>query len=283
MSTSPTTTDALRASLHERMVDLRRRYDRERLARVEDFLRLLTGERSLEIASPLQRPTLYYFPGLTNQAWHDDPPHWMPRLEAARESIREELDALMTARTEFTPYVHGSDAAYRAEKFQLRELSKDWTVYDLLDPAAVSRCPRTTGLIDELFRPQFGEPVTAQFSALRPGARIAPHCGVANFFLTTHLGLVHSEGCQIRVGDEARGWPEGKGIVFDDSFEHEVWHDGSDVRIVFLARFWHPDLTDEEIESVGALHECVIDAVGTGEGPQREALARLRSGVGRRD
>src|SRR5512143_943059 len=108
MSTSPTTTDALRARLHDRMGELRKQYGRERLERVEEFLRILTGERKREIPSPLQRPTLYFFPGLTNRAWHDDPPSWMPRLEAACGSIRAELDALRAAQAEFTPYVGGS-------------------------------------------------------------------------------------------------------------------------------------------------------------------------------
>jgi aspartyl/asparaginyl beta-hydroxylase (cupin superfamily) len=79
------------------------------------------------------------------------------------------------------------------------------------------------------------------------------------------------------VGSEARGWTEGKGLVFDDSFEHEVWHEGAETRIVLLVRFWHPELTREEIESVGALHEIVIDAAGGNESDQRKALESLRA------
>ena len=276
MTTNPATLEDLKARIDSRMEQLRDHYGSDRLARVEEFVQVMTGAKRVRPASALQRPVLYFFPGITDRAWHDTVPAWMERLEGAFPVIRRELDGLLARQADFTPYVHGSDADYRSEKFKLGALSKNWTVYDLLEPVAESQCPETSRLIGELFRPEFGEPVTAQFSALRPGARIAPHCGIANFFLTAHMGLVHSDGCSIRVGAETRGWVEGRGFVFDDSFEHEVWHDGDGVRIVFLARFWHPELTDEEIESIGSLHECVIEAAGATEGAQREALMRLR-------
>ena len=37
-------------------------------------------------------------------------------------------------------------------------------------------------------------------------------------------------------------------MVFDDSFEHEVWHDGRDPRVVLIMDFWHPDLPLEKRE-----------------------------------
>eukprot|EP00466_Bigelowiella_natans_P001279 jgi/Bigna1/138250/aug1.43_g12958 len=39
---------------------------------------------------------------------------------------------------------------------------------------------------------------------------------------------------KIGVGDEWRTWEEGKCLLFDDSFEHEVKHDGDSERIVLL-------------------------------------------------
>lgn len=43
-----------------------------------------------------------------------------------------------------------------------------------------------------------------------------------------------------------RSWKEGKVLIFDDSFEHEVWHNGTNVRLVLIVDVWHPDLTEEE-------------------------------------
>lgn len=40
-----------------------------------------------------------------------------------------------------------------------------------------------------------------------------------------------------------RGWEEGKVFIFDDSFEHEVWHNGTEFRLVLIVDVWHPELT----------------------------------------
>lgn len=40
----------------------------------------------------------------------------------------------------------------------------------------------------------------------------------------------------------------GKAYVFDDSFEHEAWHKGDETRIILIADFWHPDLSDSEVK-----------------------------------
>ena len=151
-----------------------------------------------------------------------------------------------------------------------------WSIYDLLKPAAESNCPKTVELLQRWFRGELGEPVTAQFSALRAGAHIPPHCGVSNVFLTAHLGLIVPQGCVIRVGNEKRSWSEGRGLVFDDSFEHEVWNESDSMRIVLIARFYHPVLTELEIEALGTLHERVRALLGENTAVQRELLGSLR-------
>nr|CAD7438769.1 unnamed protein product [Timema bartmani] len=45
-------------------------------------------------------------------------------------------------------------------------------------------------------------------------------------------------------------WKEGKILIFDDSFEHEVWHNGSTMRLVLIIDVWHPELTDQEKKSL---------------------------------
>jgi len=34
-------------------------------------------------------------------------------------------------------------------------------------------------------------------------------------------------------------------MFFDDSYEHEIVHDGDQMRIVLLIRFWHPELPED--------------------------------------
>ncbi len=50
----------------------------------------------------------------------------------------------------------------------------------------------------------------------------------------------------MRVGNETRMWQEGRCLIFDDSWEHEVWNDSNSDRVVLLVNFWHPDLPQEK-------------------------------------
>ena len=37
-----------------------------------------------------------------------------------------------------------------------------------------------------------------------------------------------------------RSWREGKFIILDDSFEHEVWQEGNSIRVILIVDIWHP-------------------------------------------
>ena len=87
-------------------------------------------------------------------------------------------------------------------------------------------CPVTLRLLDsipeaaDMARRGVGE---STFSALHGGAHLKPHCGSTNCRLTCHLPLMCPPGCSIRCGDEERAYREGELMIFDDSWEHEVW------------------------------------------------------------
>ena len=83
---------------------------------------------------------------------------------------------------------------------------------------------------------------------LMPGTRLRAHCGPTNARLRAHLGLVVPEGnIRIRCGDEPpRRWAEGEVLVFDDSYEHEVWNETDQPRLVLILDLWHPMLDTDE-------------------------------------
>ena len=108
--------------------------------------------------------------------------------------------------------------------------------------------------------------VRVRACGVRAGTHLAAHCGPSNFRLRCHLGLVVPSGVRIRVGDEVREWEAGKCLIFDDSFEHEVWHDGDEDRVVLICDLWHPDV-DLERGIMPLLNER-----------QREALAHAQAG-----
>ncbi len=84
---------------------------------------------------------------------------------------------------------------------------------------------------------------TAWFSILAPGYHIPAHTGVTKGILRAHLGLVipRKRGkCRIRVDDETRAWEAGKVFVLDDTYNHEVWNDTDEERVILLFDFDRP-------------------------------------------
>ena len=60
-----------------------------------------------------------------------------------------------------------------------------------------------------------------------------------------HLGLVTPEGPVMKLGKREIRWKAGEAFLFDDSFEHEVWHNGTQMRGVLYVSVWHPELWHE--------------------------------------
>lgn len=98
--------------------------------------------------------------------------------------------------------------------------------------------PKTASLLEKVPRLQ-----TAMFSILAPGYHIPAHKGVTKGILRCHLGLIipaDRENCRIRVDDEIVAWEEGGIFVFDDTYEHEVWNDTDEERVILLFDFDRP-------------------------------------------
>jgi beta-hydroxylase len=83
---------------------------------------------------------------------------------------------------------------------------------------------------------------TAFFSILYPGKRIPRHRGPYNGVLRYHLGLMvpEPEHCGIIVDGIKAHWDEGRSLVFDDSFQHEAWNEGQQMRVVLFVDFLRP-------------------------------------------
>ena len=81
------------------------------------------------------------------------------------------------------------------------------------------------------------------FSILSPGYHIPPHQGVSKGILRAHLGLLipkDAESCRIRVDNEFRVWKPGQIFVLDDTYEHEVWNNTDDERVILIFDFDRP-------------------------------------------
>ena len=49
----------------------------------------------------------------------------------------------------------------------------------------------------------------------------------------------------MEVGGTELNWAEGEVLIFDDSFEHSVWNDSEEERMIFILDVPHLDLTEE--------------------------------------
>lgn len=116
-----------------------------------------------------------------------------------------------------------------------------------------AKAPFTCQLISEFPAARDCRRGQAKFSVMHAGTHVWPHCGPTNCRLRSHLGLIVPQGTYIRVAEETRTWEEGKLFIFDDSFEHEVWHNGTTTRLVLIVDAWHPELTEDEKKSLPAI------------------------------
>jgi aspartyl/asparaginyl beta-hydroxylase (cupin superfamily) len=224
--------------LEEARAMLLREFAGADLRRVELFLDGLIGRAQVKPEHPLQECDIY-FPGLEARPWHEtDALPWAAQMERTYPIIRQELLGLVDQNAGFYPY----------ENPYTSELGwKGWLTYTLYrkgrkDVKNCARCPETVQLLSATpHGPRHG-----MFTRLHPGAHLTPHTGGSNIVLTAHLGMIIPQGCAIRVGEETRTWQEGKCLLFDDSFIHEAWNRGSEVRYVLIWDIWHPDLTEIE-------------------------------------
>jgi len=161
---------------------------------------------------------------------------WVNDLESNWLTIRDEADAILREK-EHVPSVvsispdHKGIADDKWKSFFL------WGYgYRIAQNSA--RCPATSALLDKIPGLQ-----TAFFSILTPGAHLIPHRGVTKAIFTTHLGLRvprHGELCWMTVDGQVVHWREGKAVVFDDTYEHEVQNQTPEERVVLLLHVKRP-------------------------------------------
>jgi len=131
----------------------------------------------------------------------------------------------------------------------------EWRELDIIkmgyvQPTAVKVLPITSKIVMSLVDGNSMVHGGSKISLMRPGTIVRPHTGSTNARLRIHLGIriPQPDDVYIRVNNETRTWIEGKCIVIDDSYVHEVWHNGNTniTRIVLIVDVWHPDMDDTQ-------------------------------------
>ncbi|WP_342641232.1 aspartyl/asparaginyl beta-hydroxylase domain-containing protein [Rhodoligotrophos ferricapiens] len=153
------------------------------------------------------------------------------------ETIRDEIAEVLKHREAVPTFQEVSPDQKRIAK------GNNWRTFILFGfgeklPKNCAKTPVTTRLLEQVPNLQ-----TAWFSILAPGYHIPAHRGVSKGILRAHLGLIvpkDAERCRLRVADQICVWREGEIFVFDDTYEHEVWNDTEDERVILLFDFDRP-------------------------------------------
>jgi ornithine lipid ester-linked acyl 2-hydroxylase len=204
---------------------------------------------------------------------------WIAQIEANWQTIREEAERLLDDREALANFQDIS-------KDQIEITDDDrWKTFFLYGygfeaKLGIEMCPRTAALMREI--PGM---TTAMFSILSPRKHILDHRGPYKGVLRYHLGLIvprEKEACRIRVGEDIRHWEEGKSMVFDDTFNHEVWNDTDETRVVLFVDMLRPLPAPEStinkliIRAIG-FSPFVLDAKRNQEAWERRYLERKRT------
>ncbi|XP_069368391.1 aspartyl/asparaginyl beta-hydroxylase isoform X21 [Paralichthys olivaceus] len=209
------------------------------------------GHRRGHFASVWQR-SLYNVNGLKAQPW------WTPTETGYTDLVKTLERNWRTIRDEALAVMDQNTGLFVPEEENLREKG-EWGQYTLWqqgrkDGNSCQGVQKTCSLLERYTEATGCKRGQIKFSVMQPGTHVWPHTGPTNCRLRMHLGLViPKHGCRIRCTNQTREWEEGKVLIFDDSFEHEVWQDADSYRLIFIVDVWHPELTKYQRQTLSAI------------------------------
>ncbi|VEU44851.1 unnamed protein product [Pseudo-nitzschia multistriata] len=244
-------------------------------------LMIMPGMRSLPFWTSDSTPTPSSNPGSSappprRRIAYNDPSvsRAVEYLEQHADIIREEYlrvaPSLPSDYENLQDHTQGSGDG-KSNDTKLHDGDWDWHTYlskGNVQGDFVMKFPETSKILNDGFR---GEENNYQlfegtpfgfvfFSNLGGGAKIAPHNAPTNLRLRIHLPIIVNDesvnpetgipNCGIRVATSIRPYKQNNAIVLDDAYDHEVWNETAENRVVLLVDIWHPDVTQAEKEAV---------------------------------
>jgi beta-hydroxylase len=162
---------------------------------------------------------------------------WTSYIEAQTPVIRAEAERLLRDRMS-VPSIR--EVSPDHDKIALDDKWRSFFLwgYGVRIKENCAQCPETAKILENI--PGL---LTAFYSVMLAGAHVPKHTGPTKAILTAHLGLIiplKRENCHMQVATENLVWEEGKVFIFDDMFDHEVWNDTSEDRIILLMHLKRP-------------------------------------------
>lgn len=161
---------------------------------------------------------------------------WHRHVTSEMSKVQAELKALLSV-PETIPNHQEIVETIAAISDDDKWLSYFFYIYGRRFDKQCDECPDTARLLSEIPGMK-----TAFFSILSPGKKIPPHRGPYQGVMRYHLPLMvpqHGE-CGIRVDDATASFQEGVALMFDDTYEHEVWNNTEETRVVLFLDIVRP-------------------------------------------
>jgi aspartate beta-hydroxylase/beta-hydroxylase len=150
------------------------------------------------------------------------------------EEVRGEIERLLEKRS--LRRYQDIDPARAAE------VSADWKLYYAYflweeNANARTELPVTLSIVKSI-----PHAMNATVAVLEPGVSLAAHAGPYAGVLRYHLGIrvPRKNPPRLRVHDRHYTWKAGESIVLDDVFDHEVYNEAEEIRVILMVDFMRP-------------------------------------------
>ena len=153
-------------------------------------------------------------------------------LEDSWREIKQEIEGVINSGKTLPKFHEVDDGQeYISDNDGLSWSLLNLLLYEMWHEKNCDLCPKTTSILKGM-----NSVKSAYFSILAPGKHIPPHKGPYKGIIRYQLALsVPKNGeCKIIVDNKDCFWEEGKSVLFDDTYTHEVVNNTNEVRIALL-------------------------------------------------
>ena len=139
---------------------------------------------------------------------------------------------------ELKNFIEEKDRSFQSNNYQGVNIEGNWSSLtfvfwgSMLSNEFHKKCPITTCYLKGI-----KGLVSLSLSRLSAHSSIARHRGDTNAIMRCHLGIDVPTGlpqCGLKVGEEERGWQEGKWTLFNDAYIHSAWNNSDKGRVVLI-------------------------------------------------
>eukprot|EP00096_Caligus_rogercresseyi_P005988 TRINITY_DN220_c0_g1_i7.p1 TRINITY_DN220_c0_g1~~TRINITY_DN220_c0_g1_i7.p1 ORF type:complete len:991 (-),score=350.14 TRINITY_DN220_c0_g1_i7:115-3087(-) len=227
-----------------------------RLGRKEEADRVYQEGADLGIFRSFWQRSLYNLPNLKAQPiWTAEETGVPDELEAIRSQWEKIRDEVLLVRNESV-----GGFLHEAESLLDSGLWKQFEIYrqGRKIKKNCAKTPFTCSLFEHFPPARTNNRGQIKFSVMSTGTHVHAHSGPTNTRLRIHLPLLvpstaTPDNLRLRVADGYHTWSEGQLLIFDDSFDHEVWNTSGEERMVLIFDIWHPEISTETASTLPAI------------------------------